>query len=146
MYITELLVFRLLELQSLMLANKYLRRSKPRRTSATLCFTLRMRSTSMSNRRVRKLSNGLSQFYMKLFYLGDRDASYDEFLEKLKIVNGAEKECRYGLFDFEYTHQCQGTQEVMSARCLQDWLACDENVLPGKEGKALSHVLVPRWC
>ena len=36
----------------------------------------------------------------------------------LKIVNGAEKECRYGLFDFEYTHQCQGTQEVMKFFCL----------------------------
>ncbi len=44
---------------------------------------------------------------------GDRESSYESFLEKLKIVNGAEKECRYGLFDFEYTHQCQGTQEVM---------------------------------
>ncbi len=46
--------------------------------------------------------------------LGDRESSYESFLEKLKIVNGAEKECRYGLFDFEYTHQCQGTQEVRS--------------------------------
>lgn len=45
---------------------------------------------------------------------GDRESSYESFLEKLKIVNGAEKECRYGLFDFEYTHQCQGTQEVLT--------------------------------
>lgn len=44
--------------------------------------------------------------------IGDRESSYESFLEKLKIVNGSEKECRYGLFDFEYTHQCQGTQEV----------------------------------
>lgn len=51
---------------------------------------------------------------IKYFFpiLGDRESSYESFLEKLKIVNGAEKECRYGLFDFEYTHQCQGTQEV----------------------------------
>lgn len=47
-----------------------------------------------------------------MIILGDRESSYESFLEKLKIVNGAEKECRYGLFDFEYTHQCQGTQEV----------------------------------
>ena len=44
---------------------------------------------------------------------GNRDSSYEEFLEHLKIVgSNGEKECRYGLFDFEYTHQCQGTQEV----------------------------------
>ena len=46
--------------------------------------------------------------------IGDRESSYESFLEKLKIVNGAEKDCRFGLFDFEYTHQCQGTQEVMN--------------------------------
>ncbi len=34
-------------------------------------------------------------------------------MDKLKIIGAnGEKECRYGLFDFEYTHQCQGTQEV----------------------------------
>jgi len=56
---------------------------------------------------------------------GNRDSTYEEFLEHLKIVapNG-EKDCRYGLFDFEYTHQCQGTQE-------------------GKKRKAFLDVLVP---
>ena len=40
---------------------------------------------------------------------GNRDSSYEEFLEHMKIVGtNGEKECRYGLFDFEYTHQCQG--------------------------------------
>jgi cofilin len=43
---------------------------------------------------------------------GGRDEPYDSFLDKLKVIGASgEKECRYGLFDFEYTHQCQGTQE-----------------------------------
>lgn len=42
--------------------------------------------------------------------IGPRDATYDAFLEDLQ--KGGSGECRYGLFDFEYTHQCQGTSEV----------------------------------
>ena len=42
--------------------------------------------------------------------IGPRDATYDQFLEDLQ--KGGSGECRYGLFDFEYTHQCQGTSEV----------------------------------
>merc|ERR1712173_59141 len=38
---------------------------------------------------------------------GDRDASYDDFLHDLQ--KGGDGECRYGLYDFEYQHQCQGT-------------------------------------
>lgn len=55
-------------------------------------------------------ASGLLNFTL---IVGNRDSTYEEFLEHLKIVapNG-EKDCRYGLFDFEYTHQCQGTQEV----------------------------------
>merc|ERR1711972_917712 len=40
---------------------------------------------------------------------GDRDASYDAFLNDLQ--KGGDGECRYGLYDFEYEHQCQGTTE-----------------------------------
>jgi len=36
---------------------------------------------------------------------GDRDSSYDDFLHDLQ--SGGDVECRYGLFDFEYEHQCQ---------------------------------------
>jgi len=39
--------------------------------------------------------------------LGDREASYDDFLHDLQ--KGGDGECRYGLYDFEYQHQCQGT-------------------------------------
>ena len=42
--------------------------------------------------------------------VGDRDASYDDFLTDL--MKGGESECRYGLYDMEYEHQCQGTTEV----------------------------------
>lgn len=41
--------------------------------------------------------------------VGARDAEYDSFLED--IQKGGSGECRYGLFDFEYMHQCQGTTE-----------------------------------
>lgn len=43
--------------------------------------------------------------------IGPRDAAYDAFLQDLQ--KGGSGECRYGLFDFEYTHQCQGTSEVI---------------------------------
>ncbi|KAI8433625.1 hypothetical protein MSG28_015638 [Choristoneura fumiferana] len=42
--------------------------------------------------------------------VGERNAEYDQFLEHLQ--QGGTGECRYGLFDFEYTHQCQGTSEA----------------------------------
>ena len=47
---------------------------------------------------------------IKVECVGDRDASYDSFLNDL--MKGGEGECRYGLYDFEYEHQCQGTTEV----------------------------------
>ena len=37
--------------------------------------------------------------------MGGRDASYDDFLTDLQAAG--EGECRYGLYDFEYEHQCQ---------------------------------------
>ncbi|CAG9572984.1 unnamed protein product [Danaus chrysippus] len=42
--------------------------------------------------------------------VGGRNAEYEQFLEDLQ--KGGTGECRYGLFDFEYTHQCQGTSEA----------------------------------
>ena len=47
---------------------------------------------------------------IKVESVGDRDASYDSFLTDL--MKGGDGECRYGLYDFEYEHQCQGTTEV----------------------------------
>merc|ERR1712226_169670 len=36
-------------------------------------------------------------------------ASYDDYLNDLQ--KGGDGECRYGLYDYEYEHQCQGTTE-----------------------------------
>lgn len=47
---------------------------------------------------------------IKVETLGDRDADYDAFFHDL--TKAGEGECRYGLFDFEYLHQCQGTTET----------------------------------
>ncbi|GBP26320.1 hypothetical protein EVAR_95491_1 [Eumeta japonica] len=40
--------------------------------------------------------------------VGERNAEYDQFLEDLQKGGTGE----YGLYDFEYTHQCQGTSEA----------------------------------
>merc|ERR1712212_390396 len=39
--------------------------------------------------------------------IGGRDSSYEEFLSD--IMACGPEDCRYGLYDFEYEHQCQGT-------------------------------------
>jgi len=41
--------------------------------------------------------------------VGTRDANYSEFLSD--IMACGPEDCRYGLFDFEYQHQCEGTNE-----------------------------------
>merc|ERR1719184_201899 len=40
---------------------------------------------------------------------GGRDEKYDTFMADI-LACGPE-DCRYGLFDFEYQHQCEGTSE-----------------------------------
>lgn len=42
--------------------------------------------------------------------LGARDCNYNDFLEDL--TGSGPDDCRYGVYDFEYTHQCQGTSEA----------------------------------
>merc|ERR1712168_1195049 len=55
---------------------------------------------------------------------GERNASYDDFLEALQ--KGGVGECRYGLYDFEYSHQCQGTSGSQKAKLiLISW--CPDN-------------------
>merc|ERR1712110_614190 len=41
--------------------------------------------------------------------VGARDANYEQFLTE--IMACGPEDCRYGVFDFEYEHQCQGTSE-----------------------------------
>lgn len=50
-----------------------------------------------------------SGFLINFSFQGGRDSSYDQFLGDL-MACGPE-DCRYGLYDFEYDHQCQGTSE-----------------------------------
>jgi len=40
---------------------------------------------------------------------GERGDSYDDYLKKLEEVGP--NECRYGLYDFEYEHHCQGASQ-----------------------------------
>merc|ERR1739838_960287 len=48
--------------------------------------------------------------------VGDRDAKYEDFLSDLQ--KGGDSEFRYGLYDFEYEHQCQGTTESSKKKML----------------------------
>lgn len=41
--------------------------------------------------------------------VGDRDAAYEDYLNDL--TSGGPDECRYGLYDIEYEHTCQGTSD-----------------------------------
>jgi len=41
--------------------------------------------------------------------IGGRDTNYEEFLTE--IMACGPEDCRYGVYDFEYQHQCQGTSE-----------------------------------
>lgn len=52
---------------------------------------------------------------------GDRDASYDDYLQHLSNVGP--EQCRYGLYDFEYEHACQGTSDVSTCLLTRWWPA-----------------------
>lgn len=56
--------------------------------------------------------------------IGERDAEYDQFLEDLQ--KGGTGECRYGLYDFEYMHQHQGTTESSKKQKLFLLLWCPD--------------------
>ena len=43
------------------------------------------------------------------FLLGKREDTYEDFLQD--IFSAGPEDCRYGLYDFEYQHQCEGTNE-----------------------------------
>jgi len=51
---------------------------------------------------------------------GDKNASYDDYLNDL--ASAGPEECRYGLYDFEYDHQCQGTSDTKKQKLfLMSW-------------------------
>jgi len=45
---------------------------------------------------------------------GEKDKSYDDFVNLL-VAHG-DGECRYGLFDYEYTKQCEGAGETTTSK------------------------------
>jgi len=57
--------------------------------------------------------------------IGSRDASYDDFLADL--TKGGESECRYGLYDFEYLKQCEGTDAPSEVKKLFLMLWCPDS-------------------
>merc|ERR1712130_1037427 len=52
---------------------------------------------------VANVEAAIKHIYPKVF-------DFQEFLQDLYV--GGPDDCRYGVFDFEYTHQCQGTTEA----------------------------------
>ena len=49
---------------------------------------------------------------LKFFKGRFQDASLTPLTVFFFQTKGGESECRYGLFDFEYDHQCQGTTDT----------------------------------
>nr|QBH73066.1 hypothetical protein [Xibalbanus tulumensis] len=60
--------------------------------------------------------------------IGSRELAYESFLQDIqqKTKDGS-AECRYGLFDFEYEHQCQGTTETSKKQKLFLMSWCPDN-------------------
>jgi len=56
--------------------------------------------------------------------LGEPGSKYEDFLSALQKEGPAE--CRYGIYDFEYMHQSQGTEAIPKKKLiLMSW--CPEN-------------------
>jgi len=87
-----------------------------------------------------------NRWLSNLFLKGSRDATYDDFLAGLKVGDG--KECRYGVFDFEYKYQHQGTISVhYITQCIfviENTNKSVINLLGGLETQTLFNVVVSR--
>merc|ERR1719427_133076 len=76
---------------------------------------------------------------------GDREKVYDDYLKHLGELGP--DECRYGLYDFEYDHQCQGTTEVSKKQKLFLMIWCPDTarikkkMLYSSSFDALKHAL-----
>ena len=46
------------------------------------------------------------------FQVGPREADYDAFLGDLIAKDGEADDCRYAIYDFEFTVQTQGTEAL----------------------------------
>ena len=48
--------------------------------------------------------------YDSLFQIGDRENTYDQFLDDLLVKDGDADDCRYAIYDYEYVVNSQGTE------------------------------------
>jgi len=48
--------------------------------------------------------------------LGDRNNTYDDYLNDLKQKDGNSDDCRYGLFDYEYKFNPDGAEAISRAK------------------------------
>jgi len=58
----------------------------------------------------------ISEGKIRIDKIGDRDADYDKFLEDLKQKDGESDDCRYAIYDYEYTVNSQGTEPSFRTR------------------------------
>ena len=56
-------------------------------------------------------SSEFQNFHL-LFQVGPREADYDTFLGDLIAKDGEADDCRYAIYDFEFTVQTQGTEAL----------------------------------
>jgi len=57
--------------------------------------------------------------------IGEKKETYQDFLDHLESVGPLE--CRYGLYDMEYTHQCQGTSDAVPRQKLFLMIWCPDS-------------------
>ncbi|CAG5039301.1 unnamed protein product [Parnassius apollo] len=68
--------------------------------------------------------------------IGERNAEYDQFLKDLQ--KGGTGECRYGIYDFEYTHQCEGSSGANKKQKLLLMSWCPDTAMVKKKMKTLA--------
>merc|ERR1711872_516631 len=72
---------------------------------------------------------------------GGRESTYDEYLEKLP-----DDACKYGLYDFEFEHACEGAEDTMRSKLIlmiwcPDTCKIKEKMLYSSSFDALKHAL-----
>nr|AQS22575.1 cofilin/actin-depolymerizing factor homolog isoform X1 [Pseudodiaptomus poplesia] len=54
--------------------------------------------------------------------LGARDSSFDDYLHDLHQKDGESDDCRYGLYDYEYTYNPDGAESTVKSKIfLMSW-------------------------
>jgi len=79
-----------------------------------------------------------------LLQSGDRDAVYQDYLDHLS--NLGPDECRYGLYDFEFEHACEGAADTKRSKLIlmiwcPDTAKIKKKMLYSSSFDALKHAL-----